>query len=261
MFRAHIQIRIGKDIHVRADATEGDPYAAFDTAASKVTRQMGRYKERLRDHRERLEKLPEGATTPARDYTLSANEDGGEGAAAAHAKDPVIIAELATGIQAMSVSDAVMRMDLSGAPAMLFRNPKNDAINLVYRRADGNIGWVDTEAGRRKSADKPAAGASAKKAKAAKPAAKKAAKKPAAKKSAAKKPAARGAAKSRAPGNIKKLAAARKAGVKKAATKKTAAKKTGAKKAAAKKSAARKSTTRKSTTGRPAAKRAKGGRR
>ena len=57
--------------------------------------------------------------------------------------DPLIIAEISTNIQKMSVSDAVMRMDLSGQAAMLFRNPKNGRLNMIYRRADGNIGWVE----------------------------------------------------------------------------------------------------------------------
>ena len=60
-------------------------------------------------------------------------------------EDPVIVAEQPMQIQKMSVSDAVMRMDLSGQTAILFRNPKNNHLNMIYRRADGNIGWVEPE--------------------------------------------------------------------------------------------------------------------
>ncbi len=60
-------------------------------------------------------------------------------------EDPVIVAEQPTRIPKMSVSDAVMRMDLSGQTAILFRNPKNNQLNMLYRRADGNIGWVEPD--------------------------------------------------------------------------------------------------------------------
>jgi len=62
-----------------------------------------------------------------------------------HGEDPVIVAEQPMQIQRMSVSDAVMRMDLSGNSAILFRNPRNNHLNMIYRRADGNIGWVEPE--------------------------------------------------------------------------------------------------------------------
>jgi len=67
-------------------------------------------------------------------------------------EDPVIVAETATGIQTMSVSDAVMRMDLAGQTALLFRNAKHKGLNMVYRRPDGNIGWVDPVSDKSKSA-------------------------------------------------------------------------------------------------------------
>lgn len=134
---AHIHIRVGKDIMVMADSLSGDPYAAFDEAAEKVGKQLRRYKRRLRDHHERLDEP--AADTEARDYTIAAeNEDHESGG-----ESPVIIAELSTSIQTMTVSDAVMRMDLAGQSALLFRNANHNGLNMVYRRPDGNIGWVD----------------------------------------------------------------------------------------------------------------------
>ncbi|MCB9987943.1 MAG: ribosome-associated translation inhibitor RaiA [Rhodospirillales bacterium] len=145
--KAHISIRIGKDIMVMADNIAGDPYGAFDTAAEKVAKQMRRYKKRLRDHHDRLEKSPEAESMKARDYVLEATpEDHDESEdSVPHGKDPVVVAELTTAIQTMSVSEAVMRLDLSGQTAMLFRNASHSGLNMVYRRADGNIGWVDPE--------------------------------------------------------------------------------------------------------------------
>jgi ribosomal subunit interface protein len=147
--KAHVSLRVGKDIMVQATSTEPNPYAAFDSAAEKVAKQLGRYKRRLRDHHERLEQTPESELTKAQDYILAVKAmDGLSEKEAAeedvpHGDDPLIIAEVSTRIQKMSVSDAVMRMDLSGQSAILFRNPKSNRLNMVYRRADGNIGWVE----------------------------------------------------------------------------------------------------------------------
>ena len=138
--KTHISLRIGKNIMVMADATEKDPYASFDSAAEKVAKQLRRYKKRLRDHHERLDET-EKFMAMAKDYTLSPEEEKDDTTSDTAA--PVIIAEMTTPIQTMSVSEAVMRMDLAGHPAMLFHNATHKGLNMVYRRADGNVGWVD----------------------------------------------------------------------------------------------------------------------
>ena len=78
---------------------------------------------------------------PARDTTFAHvdEQDNDE----VNGKDPVVIAEMTTPIQTLAVADAVMRLDLSGQSALLFRNPSHGQLNMVYRRTDGNIGWVD----------------------------------------------------------------------------------------------------------------------
>lgn len=147
--KTHISLRVGKDILVTATAIEPEAYASFDAAAAKVAKQLTRYKNRLRDHHARLEETPETEMTKAHDYVLASKGPDGDRIEEEDedslpvGKDPVIIAESPMRIQKMSVADAVMRMDLSGQPALLFRNPKNNAINMVYRRIDGNIGWVE----------------------------------------------------------------------------------------------------------------------
>lgn len=149
--KSHVSLRVGKDIMVQATAIEPNAYAAFDSAAEKVAKQLGRYKRRLRDHHERLEQSPETELTKAQDYILAIKSLDGlsdkevEEEDIPHGDDPLIIAEVSTHIQKMSVSDAVMRMDLSGQSALLFRNPKNNRLNMVYRRTDGNIGWVEPD--------------------------------------------------------------------------------------------------------------------
>jgi len=138
--KTHISIRVGKDIMVMADAQDTDPYASFDAACEKVAKQMRRYKKRLRDHHERLE---ENIFIPAQhtviDSPITSNQE------EETAKEPVVIADMITNIQTMSVSEAVMRLDLSGENALLFRNPQHEGLNMVYRRSDGNVGWVDPE--------------------------------------------------------------------------------------------------------------------
>jgi ribosomal subunit interface protein len=146
--KAHISVHIGKQIEILATAIETEAYLAFDNALEKITKQMRRYKRRLRDHHERLEESPEAELSKARSYTLaagltSATEEVEEEEDLPQGNDPLVIAEMATAIQTMSVSDAVMRMDLAGQTAILFRNAKTGDLNMVYKRADGNIGWID----------------------------------------------------------------------------------------------------------------------
>lgn len=138
LIRAHISIRVGKNIMVMADSVQADSYVAFDSAVEKVGTQLRRYKTRLRDHQQRLEDEPGDAVT-ARSYVLASEET----EEMKRGDDPVVIAEMTTDIQTMSVSEAVMRLDLGDQPAMLFRNASHDGLNMVYRRPDGNVGWVD----------------------------------------------------------------------------------------------------------------------
>lgn len=143
LVRAHIHIRVGKDIMVMADAEAGDTHSAFDDAAEKVGKQMRRYKKRLRDHHDRISKTPEAEIMKARDYILAAEEGAANENEDDGADNPLVIAEDTRNIQTMSVSEAVMRLDLAGESAMLFRNANHNGLNMVYRREDGNIGWVD----------------------------------------------------------------------------------------------------------------------
>jgi ribosomal subunit interface protein len=145
LFKTHISLSVGKDIHVSATSSEHDVHGSFDQAAEKIAKQLRRYKRKLKDHHEQMEhaeqiKVPE--------YTFSSSLQDNQidqltDDEIESQDEPIIIAEMTTNIQTMSVSDAVMRLNLSGNNAMMFRNSKNNAINMVYRRQDGNVGWVD----------------------------------------------------------------------------------------------------------------------
>jgi len=151
VFRVHISYLVAKNIVINTEAEAGDPYGAFDMAADKAAKRLRRYKKKLRDHRARSEKTPESEILKARDYILAmqpereAAEQDNEEDSMPPGDDPVVIAEMATAIETLSVSEAVMRMDLAGQAAMLFRNASHGGLNMIYRRADGNLGWVDPE--------------------------------------------------------------------------------------------------------------------
>jgi ribosomal subunit interface protein len=141
--RAEISLRIGRGIVVNASAAALDAYAAFDAAAERVAKQLRRYKRRLRDHHANLRE-PTEPVESARDAVLAPiAEEAGEALAEDPAGAPAVIAEISTELPRLTVGEAAMRMDLADAPLLLFRNRAHGELNLVYRRADGNIGWVD----------------------------------------------------------------------------------------------------------------------
>ncbi len=142
-FRADIHANIGTHagLVVRAHATSSDAHAAFDSALEKIEKQLRRYKRKLTNHH----KISYGAAEDdiageARKYVLPANF--GE-----HEEETpisgVVIAEKPTAVDTLTVSQAVMKMDLQDLPAVLFKNVASGRLNVVYRRADGNISWVD----------------------------------------------------------------------------------------------------------------------
>lgn len=130
-------------IVVKSSAESEDVYAAFDQAADKIEKQLRRYKRRLTNHhaREGLQGKNSAAFFSARKYVLApeaAEELDEKG-------QPLVIAEKPTSIDTLSVSEAVMQMDLQHLPALMFFNSKHGGLNVVYRREDGNISWVDPE--------------------------------------------------------------------------------------------------------------------
>lgn len=138
-FRSDITLSVGNGIVLKASGNEHDPYPAFDQANTRLTKQLKRYKERLKDHHTRAQKgdIPK---FPANEYTLEDTDDSFE-----KGDNPLILAETSMHVDTLSVAEAVMRMDLASLPAILFKNAGNSRLNMVYRRSDGNIGWVDPQ--------------------------------------------------------------------------------------------------------------------
>jgi|TARA_R110002020_G_scaffold475452_1_gene710143 ribosomal subunit interface protein len=134
---ATVHLSTGLTASAKAHATE--IYAAFDSCCEKMEKQLRRYKRRLKDHhRERAEPVE---LLGASAYILASESDtdGDE----PETLQPMIIAEMQTNISTLSVGEAVMHMELSGAPVLVFRKQGKDGVNVVYRRDDGNIGWID----------------------------------------------------------------------------------------------------------------------
>lgn len=135
-FVVDINVHVSKRIVVHGQGHSVDPYAAYDEAHEHVTKRLRRYKRRLRDHKGRAQ----DDILTAHQYVLQQEFDKDE---EPDHDDPIIIAEMPAEVETMSVGEAVMRMDLANQPMQLFRSSKHGGINVVYKRADGNISWVD----------------------------------------------------------------------------------------------------------------------
>ena len=134
---ATVHLSSGLTAAAKAHATE--IYAAFDACNEKMDKQLRRYKRRLKDHHREWTEPVElmGASS----YILAA--EGNDEDSEPDTLQPIIIDEMETKIPSLSVGQAVMQMELAGAPVLVFRNEGKDGVNVVYRRDDGNIGWID----------------------------------------------------------------------------------------------------------------------
>ena len=136
-FTCDIVAPVNQGIVLKASNRAGDAHVAFEGAADKIERQLKRYAQRLRDHRsEPMDELPAEA-----DYRVLEMDGDGEEAPAPAA--PAIVAETHTDIPEASVGEAVMMLDLRNANALMFRNGQTGKLNMVYRRDDQTIGWVE----------------------------------------------------------------------------------------------------------------------
>lgn len=146
-FAVQMSVHVGRGILLQAEADGADAYAAFDAAVETIAKRLRRHKRRLRDiHRQPTDSYP------ARQFVLAPDsEEASAGESAADAKGgdngadsaPMIIAEMEADIPTLTVGEAVMRLDLAETQAMMFHNRAHGGLNMVYRRGDGNIGWVD----------------------------------------------------------------------------------------------------------------------
>jgi ribosomal subunit interface protein len=135
-FRTNCTIHLWQGLSLEAHGSAPDAYQSADRACERLEKRVRRYKERLKRHGGQAIR----EETPATSYVLQSRQEGQE---ESDEDNPIIIAEAETVVHEMAVSDAVMQMDLSDQPFVLFRNATSGEINVVYRREDGNIGWID----------------------------------------------------------------------------------------------------------------------
>lgn len=138
-YKCDILAPVGRGIVLKATYDGREPQIAFNGAADRIEKQLRRYTKRLREH-------PVGDDGAA--YVENAGYTVFSGAGAAQDEEPAaptIVAETRVDIPDSSVSDAVMLMDLRNTGALMFRNSKTGAFNMIYRREDGNIGWVEPQ--------------------------------------------------------------------------------------------------------------------
>ena len=147
-FQTECVVHLDSGIVLHAESMAADAYLSADQAAEKLERRLRRYHRRLKDYhgngRSNGREVDETAAIAVPDYVIAApeHEDNEE----VTAFNPVIIAEATTSLKQLSVSEAVTQLDMTGAPVMVFRHAGHGRVNLVYRRPDGNIGWIDPPA-------------------------------------------------------------------------------------------------------------------
>ncbi len=144
-FTCDINVHAGRGLQLRGEGEAADANTAFDDAAEHIAKRLRRYRRRVNDHHRDL--AQRARPEPARQYILQEEVNGGEhGVVDGRTLDEAfatVVAETQTEIACLSVGEAVMRMDLADQSVMMFRNSANGVLNVVYRRGDGHIGWID----------------------------------------------------------------------------------------------------------------------
>jgi ribosomal subunit interface protein len=146
-FRTDCALHLDSGVTLEAESNATDAYASADAALLMIEKRLRRYKSRLKDRSARkahaaaaaLSEL-DGVALDAPSYIIEAPADDDE---VSTGYNPVIIAEATTSMKRLSVSEAVMELDLTGAACLVFQHGSSGRVNIIYRRSDGNIGWVD----------------------------------------------------------------------------------------------------------------------
>ena len=148
-FRTDCSLHLDSGVTLEAESNATDAYASADAALLMIEKRLRRYKSRLKDRSARkhaaaaaLSEL-DGVALDAPSYVIEAPAES-EGEVEGYS--PVIIAEATTSLKRLSVSEAVMELDFTGAACLVFQHGSSGRVNIIYRRADGNIGWVDPPA-------------------------------------------------------------------------------------------------------------------
>ena len=143
-FHTECVVHLDSGVVLRADSMAADAYLSADQAAGNLEKRLRRYHRRLKDNHGNGRALDDVPVIDAPSYVIAAPDHEGDDEVAAF--NPVIIAESTTSLKQLSVSEAVTELDVTGVAVMVFRHAIHGGINVVYRRADGNVGWIDPPA-------------------------------------------------------------------------------------------------------------------
>jgi ribosomal subunit interface protein len=147
-FRTDCSLHLDSGVTLEAESNATDAYASADAALLMIEKRLRRYKSRLKDRSARKHAAAavlsglDGVALDAPSYVIEAPAEDDE----VTGYNPVIIAEATTSLKRLSVSEAVMELDLTGAACLVFQHGSSGRVNIIYRRSDGNIGWVDPPA-------------------------------------------------------------------------------------------------------------------
>jgi ribosomal subunit interface protein len=148
-FTCDINLHAGRGLTLRGEGEAADAHSAFDDAAEHIAKRLRRYRRRVNDHARDL--ATRARPEAARQYVLSQDDDARSVSLEGRSDMPAyatVIAESQAEISTLSVGEAVMRMDLADQQVLMFRNSATAEFNVIYRRLDGNIGWIDPAAQR-----------------------------------------------------------------------------------------------------------------
>ena len=144
-FKTDGVLHLSSGITLEASAVAHDPYASLEKMAERIEKRLRRYKRRLKDRSAAMNGREAGLAIPS--YVIAApDQDVEEHDADLVGENPVIVAESTKSLHQMTVGDSVAELDMTGAPVVIFRHAGNGRMNVVYRRRDGNIGWIDPPA-------------------------------------------------------------------------------------------------------------------
>ncbi|HUB65270.1 MAG TPA: ribosome-associated translation inhibitor RaiA [Methylocella sp.] len=145
-FRADCTLHLSSGATLQADAKSHEPYASFNRAADLIENQIRRHRERLLDHHAGTaagEKTMSGPLSPGEALEAKPETPLADSVEKVLQLHPAVIAEPSSGFKEMTVSGAAMELDSTNAHVVVFRHASDGRMNVVYRRPDGNIGWID----------------------------------------------------------------------------------------------------------------------
>lgn len=138
-YRADCSLHLSSGMNLEAEGKAQEPYASFENALDKIERRLRRYKKRLKEHQPGSSAANEQKRLQVANYTIEAPEEEQE----EEHFNPVVVAEGSQLLKSLSVASAVAELDLSGASFVVFQHASSERVNVVYRRGDGAIGWLD----------------------------------------------------------------------------------------------------------------------